>query len=164
MKSLKVYSERDEYKEEILLPKEIAVFYIQKMIFSANDDLLLLCSFAGNTVSLYSFDYRKNPCQLIHSDSRRIWAGLGNFRSDFTLDAEENIYIIDTIDYQIYKYAKYGNLLSTFDMLDFKKERIVEEDFNVYADSNFKIIRYPQYKKFMEVLLGPSQSKSKFPY
>jgi len=157
MKSLKVYSERGEYKEEILLPKEFAVSYIQKMVFNASDDLFLLCSFIGNTVSLYRFDYRKNQCQLIHSDSRRIKVGLANFRSDFTLDAEGNIYIIDSIDYRIYKYTKDGNLLFTFDMPEFKKERIVEEDFNVFADSDFKIIRFPQYKEIMEALRGPSQ-------
>ncbi|MCX6563462.1 MAG: hypothetical protein NTU60_07640 [Candidatus Aminicenantes bacterium] len=157
MKSLKVFSERGEYKEDVLLPKEFAVSYIQKMVFNTDDDLFLMCSFIGNMISLYRFDHGKNQCQLIHSESKRIKTTLANFRSDFALDVEGNIYIIDTVDYRIYKYAKDGKLLFTFEVPVFKKDRIVEEDFNVFADSDFKIIRFPRYKEIMDVLRGPSQ-------
>lgn len=155
-KSLKIFSERGEYKEEVMLPKEIALASIMKMVFNADDDLFLLCSFIGNKISLYRFDIKENQCQLIHSESKRISAGLASFKPDFTLDGKGNLYLTDTIDYRIYKYSKDGKLLFIQEAKDFKKERIVEEDFNVFADADFKIIRIPQYKEMMEALPGPS--------
>jgi WD40 repeat protein len=155
-KSLQIFSERGEYKEELMLPKEIALASIIKMVFNADDDLFLLCSFIGNKISLYKFDIKENQCQLIHSESKRINAGLVRFMPDFSLDGEGNLYLTDSIDYRIYKYSKDGRLLFIQEAKDFKKERIIEEDFNVFADVDFKIIRFPQYKETMEALHGPS--------
>lgn len=155
-KSLKIFSERGEYKEDVLLPKEMALSSIMKMVFNADDDLFLLCSFIGNMISLYRFDIKENRCQLIHSESKRINTGLANFTPDFALDAEGNLYVTDTIDYRIYKYSKDGKLLFTHEAKGFKKERIVEEDFNVFSDVDFRIIRFPQNKAVMGALSGPS--------
>jgi len=156
-KSLKIFSDQGEFKVEVLCPKELADSYIQKMTFDAKGDLLLLCSYIGNGNSLFRFDIRKNNCQQIHSESKRIKASLANFRPDFALDAKGNIFIIDTVDYRIYKYANDGRLSSTFEDPDFRKELILEEDFNIFADSDFKIIRFPAYKEILDVLRGPSR-------
>jgi hypothetical protein len=156
MKSLKIYSERGEYKEEVTLPKEIAISYIKKMVFDAEDDLILLCYFsAGNKFSLYRFIIKENRCHLIHSDSKRIRQRLADFMPDFTLDAAGNLYITDTLDYRIYKYSKDGKLLYRHEVKGFKKEHIVEKDFNIFNE-DFKIIRYPGYKEVMGALRGPS--------
>ena len=156
MKSLKIYSERGEYKEEVMLPKEIALSYIKKMVFNTEDDLILLCYFSvGNKFSLYRFIIKENQCQLIHSDSKRIRPRVADFMPDFALDAAGNIYITDTLDYRIYKYSKDGRLLDKHEVRDFKKEQIVEKDFNIFSE-DFKIIRYPGYKEVMGALRGPS--------
>ena len=154
-KTLKIFSEHGEYKQDLKIPDEVARSYIKKMVFN-DDELYIMCRGNRGEISIHKYDTKEDRCGLIYNEKRRIRVSFVDFVPDFALDQDGNLYVTDSFEYRVHKYSKDGKLIKKYEDRRLKKERIVDKDFNIF-DNDFKIIRYPEYKGLVGQLTGPSQ-------
>jgi hypothetical protein len=102
----------------------------------------------GYQLLVYTLD--SSDFHVIHSENRQNPRTYGNIPTDFDFDRLGNIYIIDSINYMVYKYNPEGKLLEKF-FKPSNKDRINAEDFVTLKHSN-QIKRPSNYQKILAEL------------
>jgi hypothetical protein len=133
---------------------ELKNWYIKKMKFDKNDKLFLLGHSEKNGYQLLEYDLETMKYTVFHTDNKRIRPFFKDLLPDFDIDEAGDIYITDTIQYQIFKYSPTGQLIDRF-FKKTKKIKIEDRDFNVLIRRG-KVQKIPNYKKLWEKLSGAS--------
>ncbi len=141
--------------------KEIAFFpglnksFIKKMKFDRSGNLFILTYSKALGYMLLRYNLESGEYAVIHRDNKRPRLSFKDLLPGFAFDAEDNIYILDSIDYRVFKYSNRGKLLRTF-FKETKKNRIREKDFN-FLMSRGRIRTVPNYKADWKNLKGASR-------
>ena len=118
---------------------ELKNWYIKKIKADEGSNVFLLGYSEKTGYQLLKYNLETKGYIIIHTDNQRIRPFFTDLRPDFAVDKTGNIYIIDTIDYRIFKYSNNGRLMNKF-FKKVKKIKMTERDFNIpYKIEVFRI-------------------------
>lgn len=143
-----------EFKEIAFQPG-LNKSFIKKMKYDHSGNLSIQVYSKALGYRLLRYDPGTGDYTVIHGDNKRQRPSFKDLLPGFAFDAEDNIYILDSIDYRVFKYSGTGKLLRTF-FKETKKNKIEKKDFN-FLMSRSRIRKVPNFETDWKNLKGASR-------
>jgi len=148
IKYIDIFNPNGNFIKRVLLPEQYKNFFTLRIKIDSLDNIYILFSNGRNRFKVVKTDKNFNNFHIIHINENRNYGdknipnALGLFKPDFDFDKNNNIYITDNINYKIYIYSQWGNLIKKFEK-DFKKHEITKKDLDFPTFKGDEIVNLP---------------------
>jgi hypothetical protein len=139
-----VFDDRGAYIEKIAYPDGMRDWYCLMMRADHADNLLLSLNNNNNEFKLIKYDKKNKKYTHIHDENQRAGRyhnAFCRFNPDFDVDSQDNIYVIDSVEYRVFVYDPWGKLIKTLQKTMRKTKMSRKELY--YTPGNHVIEKFP---------------------
>jgi len=156
IKCIDVYNPKGEYIDKIDYSQEMRNWYCVMIKADHSDNLLLAMNSDMNEFKLIKLNRKSKKYITIHYENKRSGTynnTLCRFIPGFEVDQHDNIYVLDTSFYKVFKYAPDGNLIKTYEK-NISRKKMSKKELR-FTSFNKEILTLPE--KFFNQLEGDAK-------